>query len=416
MDLKLVKETLDRTSFDMLYPNVPLNLISPSTRAILSWQKAYFKTYPDVDVISPESLSEYIQVRSKDTVNEDGVKLVLALVDKLKLMPSTDTYSIRDSLLETSFAGRAGKLVLDYQSGGEVDIISEMQDLALDYSTRRGLQVNQTSSIGSILDDMQGNTGIVFEGVPMFEEFTMPLTVGESICLAGRPDRGKTSLLSFLLSRGVKSCLKYLGEDRPILWLVNEGHQNKILPRIYQAMLNITLSEMYEMHNKGTLVKAYEERMGASADYIKVIPIHGKTIQDIRMITQKFRPSWVILDMVEHVGGVQGGSKTEIIGATWESMRTMAIVEEFVHIGTAQISVEGSDNLFPDYSSIAYTKTAVQGYTDRIIMMGNREIEGYETRRGLSLPKNKGKVEGKTSYPRVEFEADFDRCQFMQLS
>lgn len=414
MDLRLVKGMMKRQTFNLLYPMIPRDLVSPHTLAILHWQRAYFRTYKGVEEITPKALSEYVALLNKDTLDTEEVKLTLQLIKRLDSVPDQSNHSLYEALIEERFAGQMGKLVASYQSGDEIDIIAEGSEIARTYSSMRGIQLKETASIEDILKSMESREGIVVEGVPMFEDYFEPFQEGMSICVAGRPDRGKTTLLSFLVTRMARTAIEYCGEHRPILWLVNEGHQDRILPRIYQAGLSCTLDEMYDMLHAGTLRDKYAEAIHAPSDYIKVLPIHGKTMADIELIVQNENPSVVVIDMVEHIGGVQGGSKTEVVGNTWEKLRSLALIYGFLHIGTAQISVEGSDNLFPDYSSIAWTKTAVQGYTDMILMMGNRELEGYENIRGLSSPKNKSKVQGKTSYPRIEFEVDFDRCMFYQ--
>lgn len=415
MDIRLLRGILNRTTFRILNPLLSPEILAGTTMAVVAWIRAYWKSNPNVEEITPKELEEYVTVRNSEKLEDESVQLTLELVRKLQHTPKPEAASLYETLLEAQCAGELGRVVLQYQTGAEVDVISEAMEISREYATLKGLEEDTPSGIYEILEAMEDNVGIAFPGVPLFEDYSTPLTPGESVLFAGRPDRGKTTWLSYLIPKAVPSIMQHYGEEHGVLWLVNEGHVDKILPRIYQGALGCTLTEMYSKMHEGTLIQEFEEVIQAPHDIIKVRPFHGKTLSDLELMVQKHEPSLVVIDMVEHVGGALGGSKTEVIGNLWERMRTLALMYEYVSIGTAQISVEGADNLFPTYEHLAYSKTAVQGYTDRVMMMGNIEREGMEHIRGLSLPKNKGKVQGKTSYPRMEYTVDFDRCQFYPL-
>lgn len=742
LDLKLLKGLTDRTAYNILKPKIPMDMISVHTKAVVAWIGLFYTTYPDAERVSPKQLRDYILLRNEGKEEDEGVKLAISLVDKLDNTPTPNTQSLYDTLLEMACAGEVGKLVVQYQQGMEVELVPKLQEVSTKYALLKGVNVDEPDSIESILDKLESHEGITFEGVPLFEEYTMPLQGGDSVLFAGRPDRGKcqvpdtkvlladgtiklakdvvvgdrlaapngyntvlsttsgrdqlyrikypwgeyydvngahilslkrskvegkhkygdilnvsveeyltwgkgrkdrykgwkcgieletkeqtmppyilgvwlgdgttskpqitcgdkevinevisvygeptstqgdegiskywgrsemlthlqelellgnkhipenyllgdrnqrlellaglvdtdgyntstgieivfkseelanqvlflarslgihatinpkksratnskssayytyykvlmgmeahmipcrverkklakpvnpkrkglqfgfeviplgegeyvgweldgdrlyllgdftvthnTTWLSYLIPKACPSINRLYNGERGVLWLVNEGRADKILPRIYQGALGCTLDELYEMRHNGTLRQKFSEAIQAPDDFIKVLPFHGKTIQDLELLVQKYNPAMVVIDMVEHVGGIHLASKSETIGALWERLRTLALTYDYVSIGTAQISVEGSDNLYPTYEHLAYTKTAVQGYTDIIMMLGNRDVEGMENIRGLSLPKNKAKVGGKTSYPRLEFMVDFDRCQFYQ--
>lgn len=414
LDLKLLKGLTDRTAYNILKPKIPMDMISVHTKAVVAWIGLFYKTYPDAERVSPKQLRDYILLRNEGKEEDDGVQLAISLVDKLDTAQTPDTQSLYDTLLEMACAGEVGKLVIQYQQGMEVELVPKLQEVSTKYALLKGVNTEEPDSIESILDKLESHEGITFEGVPLFEEYTMPLQGGDSVLFAGRPDRGKTTWLSYLIPKACPSINRLYKGERGVLWLVNEGRADKILPRIYQGALGCTLDELYEMRHNGTLRQKFSEAIQAPDDFIKVLPFHGKTIQDLELLVQKYNPAMVVIDMVEHVGGIHLASKSETIGALWERLRTLALTYDYVSIGTAQISVEGSDNLYPTYEHLAYTKTAVQGYTDIIMMLGNRDVEGMENIRGISLPKNKAKVGGKTSYPRLEFMVDFDRCQFYQ--
>lgn len=415
MDLRLAKGLLKRNTFNLLYNSIPKNLLSPDTSLVLTWQRAYYRTYKEVEEITTQGLIDFVKLQNPDWESNEGVQVAMKIVSKLESIPDPSNHSLYDGLLDVTFAGKSAKLVTDFQSGLEVDIIAEMSELSRTYISLKGIENVEEENILDILDDMIDSKGVVFEGIPFLEQGIMPLTAGESVLVAGDQGKGKTTLLTALLKACIPSTIRTFGEDRPILWLVNEGATSKIVTRVYQAMLGCTLTELYEKRNAGTLIKEFEEVLQTSKDYVKVIGIHGKTIQDIELLAQQYNPSMVILDMAEHVGGVKSESESQRIGKVWASIRQLALIYKYVSIATIQISEDGKGIPYPLKNHLAYSRTAVQGYVDMMLMMGSVDDPAQEDIRWLSLAKTKGKIEGQTASPRARFVVDFDKCVFNQV-
>lgn len=221
-----------------------------------------------------------------------------------------------------------------------------------------------------------------------------------------------TSLLCQLATNIAPQCVDYFGVDRPILYLVNEGNERTIYPRMYQAALRKTMTDIYAMNDSGILIPEYEKVLNAPANYIQILPIHGFTIGQYRELVERLNPSFVITDMVEHVAIPNITSKPERITALWEQLRDLAIINDYIHMGTVQLGVEGGNCLFPTYEHINYSKTGIQAATDLILIMGALDGVEHQDLRGLSTPKNKQKVEGKPAYVETQMIFDMDRCYF----
>lgn len=413
MDFQLIKAMLDsRRNYDMFYSRVPMDMVGITTRSLLTWIHTFYQANPTVNTLGVDQLKSYITVRLGDQVETDGAKLLLNICDKLKTVDVTDTASIWNTLVEHDFAGRVGALYTRYDSGGEVEFLDEVTELATEYRHLRIGEALANHDINEILEELKQERGVRFDSIGILKDNVAPLRGGRSIALAARPDKGKTSLLCQLATDVAPKCVEFFGVDRPILYLVNEGNERTIYPRMYQAALKARMTEVYEMNEKGILIPSYEEALQAPSDYIRILPIHGYTISQYRELVGRLNPCFVITDMVEHVAIPNIHSKSERITALWEQLRDLAIINDYIHLGTVQLGVEGGNCLFPTYEHINYSKTGIQAATDLILIMGALDSPEHQDLRGLSTPKNKLKVEGKPAYVETQMYFDMDRCLF----
>ena len=195
---------------------------------------------------------------------------------------------------------------------------------------------------------------------------------------------------------------------RPLLYLVNEGTAESITPRIYQTALGTTAQQMYELGKtvgSQGLVQKYVDVVGRK-DAIRLVNIHGWTTSQVATLIEKHNPFCVISDMTGRIRsvGAQGANDVQQLETVWDTMRQFCAIYGFFHIGSAQISAEGFDQLFPPLSALQNSKTGVQTTLDLAIWGGAYANPDSNTEflRGLSTPKNKLKRTGKKSYIKVE--------------
>ena len=411
MDFQLVKSCLKRGNYNLLKPQIPYEVLGQGTVGMLRWIGAFYTSNPEAGSITTEQLKAYISMRMQKQLDTDGVKVLMKLCDQVAAAPEEYTPTLLNSLLELDFAGKVGALYTRYESGGEVAFLDEVTTLAKEYQMVRGVPEIPEHDILEILKEMENQEGVVLGRLALLREYLTPIQGGASIALAARPDKGKSSLLCALLTGSAESAMGYYGASRPILHLVNEGNERRVIPRLYQAAMGITSEEMYAKAHAGTLVDDYANAIQAEPDYIKVIPIHGRDMAYIEQLVEEYNPSIVVTDMLEHVG-YNAASKTEKITGLWEKIRDTAIIHDFISIATVQIGESGGNTLFPTYDTINYSKTGIQAATDIILMMGSLDSAEHQEIRGLSTPKNKFSVQGKPSYVETEVIFDKDRCIF----
>ena len=137
--------------------------------------------------------------------------------------------------------------------------------------------------------------------------------------------------------------------------------------------------------------------------------VHGQSIAQIARIIEAHKPYCVITDMTGRIratGNTAGMNDISQLEAVWNSMREMAAIYDFLHIGTVQVSAEGFDMLYPPLSAMQNSKTGIQTTLDLCIMMGALVNPTAQFLRGISTPKNKLARSGANGL--VQFEAVFN--------
>ena len=414
MDINLLQALRDRSKFRQLRSAVPDSLLGQETISMLAWFGAYFTAFPDKDYVETDVLRSLFTLKAGNATPEQ-ITVMRMLMNKLDEPVDAHILSgITTQLYERDFAGRAAALLNQFENGGEVDITYELNRMASE--NMRRLSSSTPSSyidapIEDILADFSEDRGLKLP-TQALQTTIAGLQGGDSVAVAGRPDKGKTSLLAAALA-GFAPQLRPLGlAGRPMLWLNNEGSGRRIIPRIYQAALGITFEEMVKLSNKGKLRELYLQAVDGQD--IRVKDAHGLSLGQLEQIIEDMNPCVVVFDMLGNFRPPkhEGGNKTDGLEAMWQEVREMAVRHDFVAFPTIQISADGDNMLYPPYSALKDSKTGVQGACDVILMMGALNQIEMDTVRGFSTPKNKRQMPGKPSNVQSQVFFDAPRCQF----
>lgn len=419
MDILILKALSARQRYRSLAKAVPQGMIDPNTSAMLQWFGVYFEAFPEAEYIKPEELQSLVRLRCAN-VPKEQVDITLHLCNKLhEPISDASLAGILGQLHELDLAGRVGALLTKYNQGDEVALAYELSKLSTE--TVRSMSQSAPDDyidtpIEELLADVTDDKGLKFRRIKVLNEGIAGLQGGASIAIGARPDKGKTSFIASTITDWAPQVLEFFGAGRPILWLNNEGSGKRIIPRVYQAALGKDLTEIIALSNRGELVPAYTEAIGGTADIIRVKDMHGASLAQIEQVVESMNPAVVVFDMLANfrMPGSAGANKADAVEQMWQEVREMAVRHDFISLSTVQISVEGGNNLYPPYSALKDSKTAIQGATDVILMMGSLDSidENAQILRGLSTPKNKFAMPGKPSCVTGEVYMDAARCVF----
>lgn len=416
MDLLILQALRERAKFRQLRSAVPDSMLGAETVSMLAWFRSFFDAFPDKDRVDVPALQSLFTLRAGDSATPEQLAVMRMLIAKLDAPVDPGLLEgINQQLYERDFSGKAAALINAYEAGDEVDLTYELGRLSQE-NMRRMSATSPASYIDTpietILATFEGDRGLKLP-TNILRTGIGGLQGGDTMLVAGRPDKGKTSLLAAIATHFAKQ-LRPLGlAGRPILWCSNEGAGIRIVPRVYQAALAVEFDELVKLSNAGVLKDQYTK--ATDSQDIRIKDIHGATMGQVEQIVEQMKPCVLILDMPANIkmGSIAGGNKTDALEAVWQELREMAVRHDFVGIGTAQISTEGDNMLYPGYGAIKDSKTSVQGAVDVMLMMGALNTPDMASLRGFSTPKNKRAMKGSPSHIQSEVYFDSAKCQFL---
>lgn len=423
LDKNLLHALKERKRFNTLYHAVP-EAFSQDTMNMIKWFKKYFERYTEHDHVDIDTLETFIKLEGK--LSDDQHVIIKALLRGLREPVGDDVIRATvGQLNELRFAREAEMLLKRYEDGAEVDVLNELLTLAQVAKQRIETQDKamwEDSDIWELIQDDADDSGYKLSCLPTeIHDNLKGLNVGDNVCVALPTDKGKTSLLCRIAECLAEQHKQFIAdgtepEFRPILYLVNEGMAKRLTPRVYQTVLKMNREELNRVGLTGGSAKITEmyNKIVGRRDAIRLVDIHGMSIGQVARIIEAHNPFCVISDMTGRIKApsAQGANDVAQLEQVWDAMRQLAAIHQFIHIGTAQISVEGMDTMFPPLTALQNSKTGIQTTLDLAIFGGawlNPQSDHDALTRGLSTPKNKLVKSGCKGLNKVEVQVDFER-------
>jgi replicative DNA helicase len=337
---------------------------------------------------------------------EDELEVYRQIVKNMaKNYPDEETRGwIMESIQEHNLAHSAYTVLEDYSGGGEVDLPNELKAILDRHEQAIGRMTlpEVGENIDALLEDMSNDEGVHWR-LECLRKVMRPFRGGDFGILAARPDQGKTSFLCSELTYMAPQ----LPEDRPIVWFNNEGPGFAIRPRLMQAALDCSTSQLVEKKDAGTLYDEYEEAVGGK-NKIRIMDIHGYNTGQVEALIAETNPGLIVYDMIDNIHGFGDAARTDLaLERMYQWAREKAVKYDAIAFATSQISAEGIDERFPGLGMLKDSKTGKQGACEFQLMIGSMETKPeFSNTRWLSLPKNKLRA---LKSPRLMEQVTFDR-------
>ena len=429
LDLTLLQLLRRRDRYDALSGVVPMAALDPAVRVLLTDYAAYFKEFTGAAEIRPAEFWTWCAgFRHRDWKDDARAlhKAVLKRAMKQPLDPDTED-GLMARLVALATADAASRAVAAYNEGADVDITETLRSAA-DTADRllhtMAKDPQERTPIEDILARVENDWGFTHI-LPGLNEALRPMTPGEAIAVAAPVGAGKTAWLANMAVRAAREIDGlWPGENRSVLWLVNEGSADKMVRRAFQVALGCTTPDMIRDSklpsdtHRNLLVQKYAEALGGRPGALRIFNAHGMSCGEILKLVRKYRAGMVLLDMLAHFPGpaLQGDARTDQrLEGMWQWVREKGAQHEFVAVGSVQMSAEGYGVNYPPLTALRDSKIGSQGAMDTCIMMGmlhDPMMAGY---RYISVPKTKEWRDGARE-PRLEIIFSRDRQQFSEPS
>lgn len=400
IDITLLKIMKERASFLKLIHAIPKTALDEKTVVILEDFNKYFEKFQTHTSID---LTVFIPCfkRWHPQVNEEQFATYIGILRNIQSDVDEETKTgILGELFEVGLGTRVANLVSEYENGElEYPLVEVIQSEIDTYriNTRSKQKFWNDTPIGDLLLEDINAEGLTWP-LETLNNVMRPLRPGDFGIIAGRPDKGKTTFLA----HAVAHMASQLPEERNVLWLNNESTSGKIVKRVYQGALGITISEMTALSQKGRLIGMYHREVGR-LDKVRVVDIHGYHIGQVEALISNSNPGLVIYDMIDNVRGFGHEQRTDLaLEKMYQWARENCVKYGAVGLAASQISSEGDGLMFPSMSMLKDSKTGKQGACDFQLMIGASNEPTYQNSRFLSIPKNKLRRDGATGDCRAE--------------
>jgi replicative DNA helicase len=399
----------DRKEFNLLAPMISEKLVDPQTHELIKDFKRYFDSYPSHNAIDWPTFIPRFKTWHPSLKEEQFHQYVGVIRNIIPDADEDQRRNIMQDLADHELMTALGNSVLEFETGDLPDAYSMVSAHFDRYRSRLNIRHRGfiDTPIGDLLSQEFDDSGVKWR-LDCLNRSMRPLRGGDFGIVAGRPDKGKTS---FIASE-VTYMAAQLPDERNILWLNNEGPGARIIPRLYQAALDLSMEGLKDAHTQGHLVEQYRSTVGR-LDRIRVCDIHGFNVGQVEQLIEENKAGIVVYDMIDNIKGFGGEARTDLaLEEMYKWARERAVKFDLIGLATSQISNDGDGLQFPTLGMLKDSKTGKQGACDFQLMIGASNDPLLAGSRFLGLPKNKLRRPDGPADPRAEVIFDGIRSRY----
>jgi len=413
IDLSLLQLLKYRGEFFRIKGRIPEKALDEDTIKILNTYEKYFNTCPDAKVIDPQKLLTIFRAGNPDLPEEHKAAYENIFKNISTDISEEDKPGVMLSLLELRLGTDIANLGDRFARGEVANIHAEIRKIEQEFATDAEIKTLDfiRPDMSALLAESEESGGYHFR-LECLRRTMRGLRGGDFGILAARPDKGKTTFLADQLT----FMAPQVPQDRPILWLNNEGPGDRIYLRLVQAALGKTLTEIRALDDAK---RDYAQALGGDDPYkIRIVNIHGRDTYTVENLIQQHKPAIIVYDMIDKIRGFKDQPRTDLaLEEMYSWARDLSVNNDAVGLATSQISNEGDNMSFPPMGALKDSKTGKQGACDFQLMIGSLNDPAYASSRYISLPKNKLRREGADQCPRatVNFRPQIARFEDLPI-
>jgi len=233
-----------------------------------------------------------------------------------------------------------------------------------------------TDNLGELHEGSIKNTGLRWR-LGTLNRMLGSLRKGDFGFIFARPESGKTTFLASEISF-------FAGQTKqPIIWFNNEEQGSKVMLRIYQATLGLTLEQLFQ-DIEGNKKKYHDLTKGN----IKIYDSGSISKTDVEKLCYQLNPGCIIFDQLDKIKGFSNDRDDLKLGSIYQWARELA-KQYCPVIGVSQADGTGEGKKWLTMDNVSGAKTSKQAEADFILGIGKTNDEGMEMVRHLHASKNK---------------------------
>lgn len=435
LDITSLKLLKYRERYERLGRSVPKQALQPLTATLLEDFGKFFKEFPDAQRIEQGPFLTWFKGYRHPTLGESELAVYSAIIGKsMDDVDESMESGLMARLVASDTAAKVTSLLEKWNAGDEVDLYSALRGHVESFEQQVDRKVNNPQVLDPIEDLLKAEENDVGLHWPLacLNRHIKPLQSGDSVVVAMRPDAGKTTFCTQVVTHMAPQVdALFPGEHRSILWFNNEGPGRKIVMRAFQSALNATVEDLVKLSNqpaskgkeqyKTKVREDYATALGGRPGVLRIFDVHGMWNHEVEDLMRKYKPALVVFDMIDNIrfgdAMSNNGSRTDqILEAMYQWARMMGVKHDCATIATSQLSADADGVSFPTLPQLKDSKTGKQGACDVIITIGKLNDPVLENSRYIGTTKNKKVKTGQKSSPMQEVVFDGQRGRYVEVS
>lgn len=408
-DINMLRMMKKRDKFRKYFSQVNGTIVTMETYALLKDFGRYFNTFEDHEQIDFQLFIPRMHNWNTAVSEEVLATRVVAIKAAAKGKISEEVENALQTEIANSIMATQIQTAHDRYAEGDIENLGfEINDILSKYKQNAGVVAEDyiTEDISTLMEEDDDLGGLQWR-LQCLRTSMRGLRAGDFGIIAGRPDKGKTTFIASEITHMAGQ----VPNGRNILWLNNEGTGRRIKPRLFQAALGCSRSELKALVDSGKANEEYTKVVGR-LDKIRIADIHGMYVSKVESLIEAHDADVVVYDMIDNIKGFGDASRTDLaLEQMYQWGRECAVRYGHAGLATSQISADGDGEMFPTLGMLKDSKTGKQGACDFQLMIGASNDPNLSGMRYMGLPKNKLRVEGSRGDPRatVQFRPEIAR-------
>lgn len=386
MDLDLLALLKTKENYVRFKPYLAEHVLAKETTLILNTIEAYYKHFSSSTEIDWAAFESYFFVLRNHQLTAESAPNYRNIFDKLKsYKPSLAADDVLRHFVTADYSVRIADAALKVREGrGSIDDVAELvakHDKELDRAIKP-TDLFVTGGIGGVLASASA-PGLEWR----LEELNIscgPLRKGDFVLVAAYVETGKTT---FAASE-VTHMATQIPDERPVVWVNNEERSDKVLLRIMQAALGMTLHDIRA--DPAAAEAAYNKLMGKPNRILVLNNDSGMNhISKLTPLLRDLNPALIVFDQLDKVeDSFREENDATRLGKKYNWGRDLAH-EYGPVVAISQTDATGEGSKFITMNQLRGSKVDKPGEADLIVTIGKDNGPGMTNKRYIHLPKNK---------------------------